>query len=79
MNNTMQMIRTFFNRNKNPKDIAMQMIKNKNNPVVNNLINMAEKGDYKGVENFARNVFKEQGRNFDAELEEFKKMISEIK
>ena len=79
MNNTMEMIKTFFSRNKNPKDIAMQMIRSKNNPIVNNLINMAEKGDYNGVENFARNVFKEQGRNFDAELEEFKKMISEIK
>ena len=41
--------------------------------MVKNLVEMAEKGDSQGVENFARNMLKEQGRDFDAEMNEFMK------
>ena len=34
-------------------------------------VKMAEKGDTKGVENFARNMLKEQGRDFDSEMNSF--------
>lgn len=43
------------------------------NPMINNLIQMAKSGNIQGVENFARNLYKEQGRDFDKELTEFKK------
>ena len=43
------------------------------NPMMNNLIKMAKSGNIQDVENFARNVFREQGRDFDAEFSEFKK------
>ena len=43
------------------------------NPMMNNLIRMAKSGNIQDVENFARNVFREQGRDFDAEFSEFKK------
>lgn len=43
------------------------------NPMFMNLFNMAKEGNTKGVENFARNLFKEQGRDFDKEYAEFKK------
>lgn len=43
------------------------------NPMMNNLIRMAKSGNIQDVENFARNVFREQGRDFDAEFAEFKK------
>jgi hypothetical protein len=56
---------------KNPKEAVINMVKSNNNPMVKNLVEMAEKGDAKGVENFARNVFKEQGRDFDKEMNEF--------
>ena len=39
----------------NPKDMAMKMLSQNNNPIFKNLIDMANKGDTKGVENFARN------------------------
>ena len=42
------------------------------NPMMNNLIQMAKSGNIQGVENFARNLYKEQGRDFDKELAEFK-------
>lgn len=46
----------------NPKDMAMKMLSQNNNPIFKNLIDMANKGDTKGVEEFARNYMKEQGR-----------------
>ena len=38
-----------------------------------NLMDMAEKEDNKGIEKFARNLFKEQGKDFDKEFENFMK------
>lgn len=43
------------------------------NPMMNNLIRMAKSGNIQNVENFARNLFREQGRDFDAEFEAFKR------
>ena len=47
------------------------MIKTNKNPMIDNLLNMARTGNSKGVEEFAKNVFKEQGRDFDKEFSEF--------
>lgn len=58
--------------NNNPQSVINKIIAQNSNPVINNLIKMAQKGDVKGVENFARNLFKEKGRNFDKEFAEFK-------
>lgn len=43
-----------------------------NNPMMNNLMEMQKKGDTKGIENFARNMFKEKGLNFDEEYAKFR-------
>ena len=72
MNNPMQMIETLKGI-KDPKQAVMNIAKNNTNPMIKNLIDMAEKGDNQGIENFARNIFKEQGRNFDEEFSEFTK------
>lgn len=70
MNNSMEMIKTIMS-NKNPQQVIQNMISNNTNPMLNNLINMAQNGDTKGVENFARNIFKEKGRDFDKEFSDF--------
>ena len=57
--------------NMNPRNIAMQLLGQNNNPIFNNLIDMANKGDTKGIEEFARNYMKEQGRNYDEEFNKF--------
>ena len=72
MNNPMQFI-NMLKSIKSPKDAVINMIKTNNNPMFKNLVEMAEKGDNQGVENFARNMLKEQGRDFDAEMNEFMK------
>lgn len=61
--------------NMNPKNMAMNMLKNNTNPIFSNLIDMANKGDTKGVENFARNYMKSQGKDFDQEFNNFKNMF----
>lgn len=70
MNNPIQMIKMMMGK-KNPQQLMAEITKNNNNPMINNLVGMAEKGDNEGVQNFARNLFKEQGRDFDAEFAEF--------
>ena len=61
MNNPINFIKNML-ANANPQTIAMKMIGN-GNPVLGNLVQMAEKGDEKGIENFARNLFKEKGKD----------------
>ena len=57
--------------NMNPKNMAMNMLKNNTNPIFNNLMQMMEKGDDKGIEQFARNICKEKNIDFDKQYEEF--------
>lgn len=68
MSHNINLVKQFM-ESKNPQ----QMIKNYigNNPIFNNLLDMAQKGDTKTIENFARNIFKEKGRDFDKEFAEF--------
>lgn len=70
MNNPMQ-IMNFLKGIKNPKETVINMIKSNNNPMVKNLVEMAEKGDSKGVEDFARNLYAQQGKDFDKEFNDF--------
>ena len=70
MNNPMQFM-NMLRGIKNPKDAVINIIKSNNNPMVKILVEMAEKGDNEGREKFARNMFKEQGRDFDSEIKQF--------
>lgn len=71
--NPTNFIKNYMLRGLTPKGIVKQMVGN--NPILSNLINMAEKGDNQGVENFARNVLKERGMNLDEELSKFKNTL----
>ena len=55
----------------NPQDMAMKMLKNNTNPIFANLTQMMEKGDNKGIEQFARNICKEKNIDFDKQFGEF--------
>ena len=59
----------------NPIEMIKNMVMNKEikNPIFKEIINKAQNGDVKGVEEFAMNLFKEQGRDFDKEIGEFMK------
>ena len=68
--NPIQIIKNFIGKGLSPKGIVENL--NTQNPIIGNLVTMAERGDTKGVEDFARNIFKERGRDFDKEFTDFK-------
>lgn len=72
MNNPMQFM-SILKDIKNPKEAVLNAVKGNNNPMIKNIVEMAEKNDIKGLENFTRNIMKEQGRDFDSEVNEFMK------
>lgn len=71
--NPINFIQNYMLKGMTPKGIVKQLAGN--NPILSNLINMAEKGDNEGVENFARNMLKERGMNLDEELSKFKNTL----
>ena len=68
--NPIQMLKNMMGK-MNPKQVAMNMMKNNCNPVMKNIITMAENGDTKGLEQFAKNMMKERGQDFDKEFNDF--------
>jgi hypothetical protein len=56
-----------------PEKLAKMLIKKTNNPMLNNLVQLAEQGNNANLESFAENVFKERGRDFNKEFSEFMK------
>ena len=68
--NPMQMLQAFLMKGFSPQKIVEQIAGN--NPLMANLMKMANAGDTNGVEKFARNMFKEKGRDFDKEFSAFK-------
>lgn len=59
----------------NVKQMVMNMLKNNSNPIFANLVQLAEQNNTKELENFARNYYKEQGRDFDKEFNDFRNMF----
>lgn len=68
MNNPLEFIKAI----RNPQDYVLGMLGTNTNPMLKNLVEMAKKGDKQGVENFARNYFKERGEDFDKIMSNFK-------
>lgn len=61
----------------NPQQLTLQLLRNElgGTPVGDNLINLANNNQQGAIEDFARNLFKQQGRNFDEEFNQFKEMM----
>ncbi len=72
--NPMQLIRGYMSKGMTPKGMVKSMVGN--NPIFNNLIEMADKGDSQGVERFARNLLKERGLDLDKEMQNMKKTLN---
>ena len=73
--NPIAMLQNFIMKKMSPQQIINQM--GVKNPMITNLMNMAKSGDSQSVENFARNMFKEKGRDFDKEFSEFMSNINQ--
>jgi hypothetical protein len=64
-----QMIR----QGKNPEQLMMDFLQKQmgDSP----LLGMAQRRDNKGIEQFARNYYKQQGKDFDKEFQAFRQMF----
>lgn len=58
-------------RQGNPKQIAMTLIQSnfQNNPMAMNLVQMGERGDTQGLQQFARQYLGQQGLDFNTEMQ----------
>ena len=73
--NINQLVQLMQNSQGNPKEMVLTMLENQGaqNPMLSNLLQMAKNDDKKGIEQFARNLVKERGLDFDEEFNKFKK------
>lgn len=69
-NNPIEMIKSFMKQG-NPQQLVERLVMNNTNPMLRQLVEKAKNGDSKGVEEFARNIYKQQGRDFDKEFSQF--------
>ena len=74
MNNPLDLLKQGLSH-LNPKQVVLNMIGNNTNPMIQNLVEMAKNNNTKGVEEFARNYMKGQGKDFDKEIANFQKMF----
>lgn len=75
MINPMQLMQVM----RNPQTFMNQIMGNQqmmNNPMIQNTVNMAQKGDMKGIEQMARNLCKEKGLNADEIFNQFKSKMN---
>lgn len=69
--NPMQLMKAM----QNPQQFIQSMMGNSqvmSNPMAKNIMNMAQKGDLKGIEQFGRNIAKEKGIDFDQAFDQFR-------
>lgn len=74
--NPMQIMQ-FIRSSGNPQQFVMNMLdqQSSNNPMAANLLNLAKEGKTSDIEQIARNMLKEQGRDYDKEFANFKQMF----
>lgn len=62
---------------KNPEQLMLDFLQRKmaGTPIGNNLIMLAQNRDSRGIEQIARNYFKQQGKDFDKEFNAFRQMF----
>lgn len=67
-------------KNGNPRMVAEQIIQSNyaNDPAMQNLLRMAQNGDKQGIEQFAIQYFNRQGRDFNAEMQNFMNTIQNM-
>lgn len=72
--NPMQIIQQ-IKQGKNPQELMMNILQSgaQSNPMMANLLQMAQEGRTADIEKFARNLAQAQGIDFDKEFSMFKK------
>lgn len=73
MSMPMQMFQ-MIKRSGNPQQFMLNMMSqnSSNNPILSNLLSLAQQGNSAGIEKIARNILSSQGYDFDKEFASFK-------
>lgn len=76
--NPLQMISLL--KSGNPQQLAEQIVKENfpNDPMVQNLIQMARQGNNQGIQQFAQNYFSKQGKDLNQEMNNLFNMLKSI-
>ena len=71
--NPIQILQNFMGKGGNPQELLQKAIgmTNNSNPMIANLVNLAQKGNKEEVEKIARNICKEKNIDFDKEFKTF--------
>lgn len=72
--NPMQLIQ-MIKGGSNPQQLIMSFLQQQNNPMANNLLQMAQNGNTSGIEQIARNMCSSKGLDFDKEFSSFKQQL----
>lgn len=72
--NPMQIIQ-MIKSGSNPQQLIMSFLQQQNNPMANNLLQMAQNGNTSGIEQIARNLCAQKGLDFDKEFNSFKQQL----
>lgn len=71
-NRLIQMIK----QGQNPQQLMLSVLEGQaGTPLTNNLLKLAKKGDTAEIEKIVRNLYAQQGRDFDSEFKAFKNMF----
>lgn len=63
-------------KSKNPQAAVMQMAQGNSNPLVQQLMQMAQQGNSQGIRQFAENFFRERGTDLNTQLNNFMGFIN---
>ena len=63
---------------RNPQAAVMQLLQGNSDPMIQNLVQMANQDNSQGIQQFAQNYFNQMGRDFNSEMSSFMQMIGKM-
>ena len=75
MNNQIMQLVSQIRQGQNPEQLMLSMLQRQNNPMSNNLYNLAQQGRSRDIEKIARNIMAQQGKDFDTEFRAFRQRM----
>lgn len=74
-NNKFPDFSNFMKSFKSPKEAVMNMISKSDNPIISNMVNLANSNNNDELVKVARNLCKERGIDFDKDFQKFMSMF----
>lgn len=74
--NPMQLVQ-MIRQGKNPQQLMLSVLQTRaqNNPMMQNLLSLAQSGNTQGIQQVARNLARERGIDYDKSFSEFKSLM----